>query len=410
MKKWKSIISLVIIVLLLEISKTVLPKTGFAGFYFFSTIASCLQFFFLLYVVLIYLVKKIIGDKLKAKRKSAIAIITVMLFFSITELLFAFWLNNPQYIPQPLQRSYWYYYDYYDCRVIQFQKQNSIYDSTLFYRLHPASRFLYKNREFSDTFSINRAGLRDRDSFLIAPAIICLGDSYAMGWGVQQSQTFASQLAGISGLRVLNAGISSYGTVREMDLLKQLDTSALRYVIIQYCSNDVIENTAAKENGYQLRISSEKDFDSIKVEHEWVRKYFPGKYFFTIAPLFIKQQINKLYPLFRLRLDRLDPIVKEEQHAALFLDILNNLGLNMGNTKIIVTMMDSYPHAKNNFLKEVEKLSQKEPYRTNLHDKLLIVDVMAGLDKNDFYLLDLHIKASGHKKIAELLWQAIKKN
>ncbi|MGO8056386.1 hypothetical protein, partial [Rhizobium leguminosarum] len=71
------------------------------------------------------------------------------------------------------------------------------------------------------------------------------------------------QIEKISGLRVLNAGISSYGTAREIELLKQLDTSALKFIMIQYCSNDDAENNASKANQYHLKISSRDSFESV---------------------------------------------------------------------------------------------------------------------------------------------------
>lgn len=73
-------------------------------------------------------------------------------------------------------------------------------------------------------------------------------------------------------------------------------------------------------------------------------------------------------------------------------------------------MLDSYPHLKNNFLLEVERLAQKEPYKSRLGNKIMIADVSPVLDQRDFYLLDLHIKKSGHKKIADVLWDKIKGN
>ena len=52
-----------------------------------------------------------------------------------------------------------------------------------------------------------------------------LGDSHAMGWGVEQEEALPQVLARKSGRKVLNAAVSSYGTVREMLMLDRLDTS-----------------------------------------------------------------------------------------------------------------------------------------------------------------------------------------
>src|SRR5258706_285807 len=45
-----------------------------------------------------------------------------------------------------------------------------------------------------------------------------------------------------SGRRVVNMGISSYGTVRELRLLDRVDVSKATHLIIQYCGNDIYEN------------------------------------------------------------------------------------------------------------------------------------------------------------------------
>ncbi|HUN68157.1 MAG TPA: SGNH/GDSL hydrolase family protein [Burkholderiales bacterium] len=73
--------------------------------------------------------------------------------------------------------------------------------------------------------------------------IAVIGDSYAMGWGVNDDETFAAVLQERLGRPVYNLGVSSYGTTRELmalemsGLLDKVDT-----VIIQYCDNDLEEN------------------------------------------------------------------------------------------------------------------------------------------------------------------------
>ena len=66
----------------------------------------------------------------------------------------------------------------------------------------------------------------------------------AMGWGVSEGATFGKRLEGRTGLRVLEAGISSYGTARELTILRRSDTQDTRYLIIQYKSNDLDDNLA----------------------------------------------------------------------------------------------------------------------------------------------------------------------
>ena len=73
--------------------------------------------------------------------------------------------------------------------------------------------------------------------------IAVLGDSYAMGWGVNDDETFSYKLQKLINKKVINLGVASYGTIREIKRLKsnkfydQVDT-----VIIQYHLNDIYEN------------------------------------------------------------------------------------------------------------------------------------------------------------------------
>ena len=77
---------------------------------------------------------------------------------------------------------------------------------------------------------------------------------------------------------MLNAGVSSYGTAREFRLLDRLDTSALRYLIVQYCDNDDEENTAYISGGYQLAISPPEKLQQRFDEHARATRYRPGAF------------------------------------------------------------------------------------------------------------------------------------
>jgi len=105
------------------------------------------------------------------------------------------------------------------------------------------------DREFDVVYRVNAAGLRGDDRALAAPALVVLGDSFALGWGVAEDEAFPQQLARRLGVRVLNAGVPSYGTARELLLLRRLDRSALRVLVVQYAWNDRAENRSYVEGG-----------------------------------------------------------------------------------------------------------------------------------------------------------------
>ena len=104
----------------------------------------------------------------------------------------------------------------------------------------------FDNPEFKTVLNFDkfrRLNLVDDDINKDDKIIAVLGDSVAMGWGVQNNETFSYNLQNLIGKKVINFGVSSYGTVREIKRLKlskyfnQIDT-----IIIQYHLNDRGEN------------------------------------------------------------------------------------------------------------------------------------------------------------------------
>ena len=100
------------------------------------------------------------------------------------------------------------------------------YDKGLFYTLNPGV-CKFDSDAFKSTFSVevkvNSQGTRDEEDRLKAPEIICIGDSHIMGWGVKQEESCPKLIERYTGKKTLNAGVSSYGTARELMLLSKLD-------------------------------------------------------------------------------------------------------------------------------------------------------------------------------------------
>src|SRR5262245_5849526 len=165
--------------------------------------------------------------------------------------------------------------------MIQYTPDCARWDPEVTYTLRPPGCTMH-DREFVVRYDVNRLGLRDDDASLNAPAIIVLGDSYAMGWGVAQRESFPELLESRLGLRVLDAGVSSYGTARELTLLRRLDRSALRALVIQYCWNDNAENRAWLAQGGRLTTLSQEDYARIVAERAAALRYYPFKHLLTL--------------------------------------------------------------------------------------------------------------------------------
>ncbi len=166
-----------------------------------------------------------------------------------------------------------------DRKILQFDAGMARYDPELFYSLRPGS-FVHENREFRNAYRVNHAGMRDDEASLESPRIIVAGDSVAMGWGVDQEETFAQRIELATGGKVLNAAVSSYGTVRELRILERarIDGSQLDALVIQYNSTDFPENAAFYSGGGRLALSDEASFDSVVAYQQRTRRYRPLVY------------------------------------------------------------------------------------------------------------------------------------
>lgn len=389
----KKIVYLVILLLVLEVVKTIFDKINFTWSFLVSSILGALQLLMVMYFFYELIFKKII-------RRKWVLVLSFFIIIAACESFFAYMLYHPSAIPAFFKETVDHYYTHYDRDIIQFNKTLSAYDPKLFYTLKPGVNGTFSNKEFSTSISANQLGLRDDDSSLLAPAIICLGDSYTMGWGVGQQQSFPQVLEKRSGQRVLNAGISSYGTAREMILLKEIDTSNLRHIIIQYCANDFLENNSFVKNNYQLQVSSDTLYNATVRRQGFISAYYPGKYFLLNTKIFLKKQVNKIVPVFNLNEQGEEMNIKE--HARIFLDVLLHADINFNKVSITVIALGDTPSFEKGFLQELEQLLLEAP-----PIDIRLLDLSEAFDKNDCYLIDQHLNDAGHRKVAERLWQAI---
>src|SRR5262249_2554790 len=164
------------------------------------------------------------------------------------------------------------------------------YDPELLYTLRPG-RFTFTNIEYSTVYNVNSLGVRDDEASLTRPEIVVAGDSYAMGWGVQQDEAFPQVIRERTKRRVLNAAVSSYGTVREMRLLDRVDLSHATTLVIQYCSNDFDENEQFEQRGNRHVPSDEREWRKAIAEQQRTARYRPLRMLYDSA-IWIKRGIE----------------------------------------------------------------------------------------------------------------------
>ncbi|WP_353719311.1 hypothetical protein [Dyadobacter sp. 676] len=162
--------------------------------------------------------------------------------------------------------------------VIQFNRHFTSYSADLGYVLRPGSQGVHSSLEYSNAFKINSFGVRDDEASLDNPELVFLGDSFTMGWGVDQDRTYADLTGRKLGVKTLNAGISSYGTYREMLLFSKIKRDSCKLMVLQYCDNDLEENEARNEPNNQGQLLTPETFENTVVFNRVNESYYPMRY------------------------------------------------------------------------------------------------------------------------------------
>lgn len=390
----------IIIVLAVKILGVVLTKSSPNGILFYQSLTSVLVTLTIIWWVLALLLDLIFIKSKKSRPTAWISLGVLAVIVTIGELFAASWIKHPEKIPGSFRTGFKWLYAHNYGQVIQIVPECSQYDSAFYYNLIPNNSCTFSNVEFANKFSANSRGFRDDDSSLVKPEIICLGDSYMMGWGVDQDQSVPARLEQLTGKRTLNAAMSSFGTPRELMRYRTLDTSAVQYLVIQYCTNDNEENKAYLDNNRVLKISSQASYDSLRFKNEWNKKYFPGKYFVLASKYQAKETLKSLMgkPPSNIGMP-----IEYPRDAKMFLDILKDFPLNFRKTKVLVFEGIDVDHRNNDFKNAVEALLKEPAYLSYFGDAVRVVDVASLLYPDDFYILDGHFRAVAHEKVAKEL-------
>ncbi|MEQ8764458.1 MAG: GDSL-type esterase/lipase family protein [Planctomycetota bacterium] len=120
------------------------------------------------------------------------------------------------------------------------------HDPELGWRYSPGAKVRHQTQDFDVAIRINEKGQRDDPvSFERTDGrqrLLLLGDSLTFGWGVEEKESFASQLEDSLGAEVVNLAISGFGTDQELLLFRRLGhLYHADVVILTVCANDVEE-------------------------------------------------------------------------------------------------------------------------------------------------------------------------
>ena len=394
------------LIILLELLKKFLQfkQHDAPYFYFFTNLLSCYQLLILLYCIISLALEELILKRFFKHKYKILGAAFFVALFLVCELVAAYFLFQPKSISKGL-RLYQRYYREIDMNVIQFKKESSEYNKKLFYKLKDNTEFVYRNREFSNSFQTNSQGFRDDEASLKQPSIIFLGDSYTLGWGVEENETYGSVVEHLTGLKGLNTGASSYGTARQSMVLSSLDTSNVEFIIWQYCYNDAVENKTYTDSSFNLPIRTENEFNKLVKFYGWNAAYFPGKYFLTILNLSRKNLVKK--PV-NIAAEKVKLNVMAQKEAEMFMNILAKSNINWNRTKVIVIELN-YWERHSEFINALQKLCNENPVKEKLMGNLYPIDIKAILRKEDYYILDVHLTKQGNFKVGEHLAKTIQK-
>jgi hypothetical protein len=268
--------------------------------------------------------------------------------------------------------------------ILQAQPECVEFDEDLIYKPRDGT-YRFDNVEFKTVLNFSPEG-RYTGAKPKGMGIAVLGDSYAVGWGVGDEETFSAELQRLSGRPVYNLGVSSYGTVRELirmeksGLMDKVDT-----IVIQYCDNDLRENLTYKSSllpnikKFMILTQSPKlnFFGRLGLLNQ-------GYWFAFSAPYFgLKKWLSP--PKAKDFLPHYQPLITAlSRHEALM------------SKRVIVFYSNGYGEK---FLTFPVGKDRQLP-----HVEFADLD----FDRDDYYRIDDHLNSAGHKKAAQRLFTLIR--
>ncbi|MEW5736779.1 MAG: hypothetical protein AB1921_18185 [Thermodesulfobacteriota bacterium] len=296
----------------------------------------------------------------------------------------------PERVRDAVKVMYWVF----DTNNVQYDRSCAMYDPRLAYTLRPGS-CTFTNPEFKTVVTANSRGFRSPEKSLDRPAVIVAGDSQAMGWGVEDRETYAFLLEQTLHESVLDTGVSSYGTVREMTASAPFFSPRLKALVIQYSDNDYNENLTFAETG-RLPIMDRAEYEGLVAKNQRASSYKPFQYLgfslFTMRLWGAYEKNEVLAP-------------SAEKQAELFVNALAPYEKDLEGVRLVVFEVGAY-NKPTDTIKGLGRMKAKDPSRP-LFRKMTLIDLAPKLSRQDFYLLDGHLNRQGHAKVAAIIARAL---
>lgn len=340
-------------------------------------------------------------NSIKSTRSNIFGWIFIGLVFYvlITVSLFAFsaiTLANKQIIDVwPVNKYQQYFYFKAMRNIWQFDPNCSELDDNLIYKpkLGPCK---FENPEFTTNLNFNSLGrhVPNRINARNEAGIAIIGDSFAMGWGVNDHETFANVIQAQTKVPVYNLGVSSYGTDREIRRLIESNLlSKINTIVIQYCENDINENQAIGDaNAYHNeRVRFKESFTK--------RTEFSGTEKTLLVLVSLRAAVSE--PFKAIKRLMLGPPSKGsfKNHQLALNKVLKHYQAELKGKKILVFYLNGYDANYTDF----PESNQPDSNNIDYFDFQKHI-----LSKNDFFKIDGHLNVDGHKNLGLAIAQYLK--
>lgn len=296
------------------------------------------------------------------------------------------------------------------------------HDPVLGFQLRPGLDATFRNPEeggFATDLRTNRLGLRDDDASLQRPGVLFAGDSFAFGWGVGSGETVEAVFERQSGAPCLNLGQSGYGTTQALLLLErlagELPLKGTTVVLLMF-QNDLQENVGYGFGVYPRFDPRSGDLTLTTPIEEarfegWLTKVSEGRIRLGALEPFhvpyllarLTDKVSRLAGAARLPDPVAPPSTPAEREGLATLVLLRMRRFLAGEgSRLFAVTVPAVTHYTDGEPSGVEGL-----VRALEGASVPFLDATPLLGAEDYWLLDGHWKASGHRKVAEALVPAL---
>ena len=279
-----------------------------------------------------------------------------------------------------------FYNEFFRGPHLQFRPDCYEPDPELLYR-PKQGRCRFATSEFDTEVRTSARHLRE-DVGTNRPDIVFLGDSYTLGWGVEREEAYPGLLAKRLGIEETVVAASSYGTVRELLLLRRAALDDFGVVILQYSRNDVNENVDFVKMGRHVPTPASTYQASLDITRRIYEKslFKRSRHWLSVA----RARFFPVGPAF-------PPPTSIEGHARSLLVVLGEFAPDLKGRPVLI-FAEEFGAAERAFVQAVNDL----PRAAGL-GPVRAIEAMTHLSQSDHYQMDVHWKASGHTVVADVL-------